>query len=93
MPTKCGAYGTIQSPTNESKEILTSNLNNLTSLHEKLNNLSLEHLLENHTFSTQVVAGLNYKFSFVHNEHNVVIVIWRKLDNSFEVSLKELRPL
>lgn len=93
MSTKCGSYNTAQSPSNESKEILIKSFTNISELHSKLNFLTLEHLLENHTYSTQVVAGLNYKFHFEFNNNEVVVVVWKKLDNTLEVSLKEFKEL
>lgn len=92
MPTKCGAYNTCQNPTADSKEILTKTFKKITELHAKLNYLTLELLLENHTYSTQVVAGVNYKFNFTFNNHDVVVVVWKKLDDTLEVYLKEINP-
>lgn len=90
MSTKYGAYNKSKTPSDESKDVLKRNFNNIVSLHEKLADLKLEYLLENHTYATQVVAGLNYKISFVVDKHDVVVVIWRKLDNTFSVSLKNI---
>ena len=90
MSTKCGGYNTTKTPSDDSKDVLKLNFNKIVSLHEKLTNLDLDHLLENHTYTTQVVAGLNYKFTFIVNKQNVVVVVWKKLNNTFEVSLKEL---
>jgi hypothetical protein len=90
MSTKCGGYNTSKSPSDDSKNVLKINFNNIVCLHEKLTDLDLDHLLENHTYATQVVAGLNYKFSFVVGEHDVVVVVWKKLNDTFEVSLKDL---
>lgn len=90
MSTKFGGYNTPKSPCDNSKDILRKNFNNIVCLHEKLNNLDLNYLLDNHTYETQVVAGLNYKYSFVVNDHDVVLVVWKKLDNTFDVSLLSL---
>jgi hypothetical protein len=90
MSTKCGGYNTPQSPSDESKDVLKQNFNNIVPLHEKLTDLDLDYLLENHTYSTQVVAGINYKFSFVAEGSDVVVVIWKKLNNTFGVSLKDI---
>ena len=87
MSTKCGGYKTPKTPTDESKDILKKNFDKIVSLHENFNNLDIDYLLENHMYSTQVVAGLNYKYTFVANEKEHVVVIWKKLNNSFEVSL------
>ena len=90
MTTMCGTYGTYKLPTDISKDVLTINFNDIVTLHEKLNNLDINHLLENHLYATQVVAGLNFKYSFSTDEHDVVVVIWKKLDNTYSVSLKSI---
>lgn len=90
MTTLCGGYSEPKTPSEDSKNILTKNFESIVSLHENFEMLELDYLLENHTYSTQVVAGLNYSFTFSHgtNNQNYRIVIWKKLDGSFEVKLK-----
>ena len=63
MP-KCGSFSELKTPSTDSKEILTKNFKSIVDLHEKLSDIKEDFLLSNHTYATQVVSGLNYKFNF-----------------------------
>jgi hypothetical protein len=91
MPTKCGAYTTVKTPSEESKEVLKKNFKEIVSLHEELGNLNLDNLLSNHTYATQVVAGLKYKFMFKTKTYDATVHILQKLNQTFEVSLESLK--
>ena len=90
MTTVCGAFGLKRSPTDDSKKVVTDTYDEITKLHEHLADLKLNELLDNHTYTTQVVAGRNYKFFFANNGHNFEVVVWAKLDGTYSVTLKNV---
>lgn len=90
--TCCGGLSKLKLPTEDSKLVLTNILSDIQALHESLNDLNLEYLVENHEFSTQVVAGLNYVFVFTHNNTNYKVTTWAKLDKTYQSRLTEMKP-
>jgi len=86
----CGAFGTLKTPTEDSKLVLSNIYEDVRALHESLSDLDLDNLLNNHTFKTQVVAGLNYVFIFVHNGSEYKVTTWAKLDKTYQSRLTEM---
>lgn len=81
---KCGSYGELKKPSEDSKNVLKNVFETLTKLHEDFHDLDLNTLLDNHNYTTQVVAGLNYRFNFFHKGANYNVKVWAKLDKTFE---------
>jgi hypothetical protein len=91
---RCGGLSNFRLPTEDSKLVLTNIHSDIKALDESLGDLNLENLLENHNYSTQVVAGLNYVFLFTHNRTNYKVTTWAKLDKTYQSRLTEMtKPL
>jgi hypothetical protein len=89
--TKCGGFTDVKEPSDESRNVLT-NAFELVTAHENLKDLELENALKNHHFSTQVVAGLNYKFNLLYGGHVHYVKVWAKLDKSYAVTYEGSNP-
>jgi len=87
----CGGYSKLKLPTEDSKTVITNIFADVKVLHESLNDLELTHLLENHMFSTQVVAGLNYVFVFTHKNTDYKVTTWAKLDKTYQSRLTDMK--
>jgi len=89
---KCGAYSEFKNPDETANKILTESYPRLVEILDghpslpKVNDLTLDHLLANYTYSTQVVAGKNYKFHIVHSDTKYELIVYHKLDGSVHVT-------
>ena len=83
--TKVGGYTEFMTPSEDSKNVLENVFEHLLNV-DLFQTLQKEHLLNNHSYATQVVAGKNYKFTFLHDKSNYSIIVWRKLDGTYRVT-------
>lgn len=88
-----GGFSSIKPANEQSKEILTHNYDEIIKLHDTLGTLELCNLLENHKYSSQIVAGINYKFYIRHSNNEYIITIWSKFDNTYKVSLSKINQI
>jgi hypothetical protein len=86
---KCGGYTEMKNADDKSRGVLTNTFNQL-SQRDEFKGLTLDNLLNNHTYQTQVVAGTNYKFNIAYG-NKYEVVVWHKLDKSHNLtSVKRL---
>lgn len=82
---RLGGYGDKKNADTISKNVLKAvepQINN----HKELSKVDFKHILDNHQYSKQVVAGTNYKFhiSPVHEgKKGMEFVVWHKLNGDY----------
>lgn len=81
-----GGYTQFKMPTEDSMEVLRKVYDEIANHGTTLSTITLESLLSNHVYATQVVAGLNYKFKVMHEGVYHSFVVWKKLNGTHKVS-------
>lgn len=81
-----GAYDQFKKPDAEADKVLRDNFEAITKRFPDLKDLKLESLLRDYEYARQVVAGLNYKFRVPHADKRYELVIWHKLDDTYELT-------
>lgn len=91
MSQNCGGYTGFKNPDETGNKILIENYENLTKILRDINfpnlkDLTLEKLLDNYIYATQIVAGKNYKFHIAHCDTKYELIIYHKLDDTTHVT-------
>jgi len=87
---KFGGYSEVKQPSEDSKQVLENVFQFLVDV-DLLKMLQKEHLLNNHSYTTQVVAGKNYNFTFSHEGSDYSLIVWKKLNGTHSImSIKKI---